>query len=190
MTNIHVYMYKVKQYWNFNEIKNDLKIFSLTFFLFFFKWKIWLCIWWPAAIWQCLTEWCRLPGAAGAVTNLGGPGKLLVTPPLGLVGDNKSNWMGASATKELEGVGAGVLGRGWPPVLDMLWKTHQKRNQGNQKSNKQLYYIYIIKRIQVNKMGGAFKTNERNGTPLPCKIVPTERYSIHEPNINHKMALW
>ena len=120
------------------------------------------------------------------VTNLGGPGKLLVTPPLGLVGDNKSNGMGASATKELGGVGAGVLGRGCPPVLDMLWKTHQKHNQGNQKSHKQLYYIYIIKRIQKNKRGVAFKTNERNGTPLPCKIVPIETYSIQEP---HKMAL-
>lgn len=53
-------------------------------------------------------------------TNFGGPGKLGATPPFWLVGVNKSNWMGASATKELEGVGAGVLGTA--PVLDMLWR--------------------------------------------------------------------
>lgn len=52
--------------------------------------------------------------------NFGGFGKLGAIFLFWLVGVNKLNWMGALVTKELEGVGAGVLGIVF--VFDMLWR--------------------------------------------------------------------
>lgn len=120
-------------------------------------------------------------------TNFGGPGKLGATPPFWLVGVNKSNWMGASATKELEGVGAGVLGTA--PVLDMLWRgkkytpknitkwsknTHKNNTCMNESSclislhKKKVLLIKLssAKRILRNKFSLKFYKNKENTCPV------------------------